>query len=957
MTEDARDRLIDQPGTRSASEAAQRLRRLGLDRKDLSDDEEAIKSRLEIVHFQRYSAYEWYRTLYKPNRASAHHRLIRSSRDLAEHLFRYGRALAAELVDERFSSFLREAQREFQFCISSGILDSDTKNECLGKYAVSVAILSRWQPQARSTLEGALKMHAESVDNGNDGPEALGYLAELNIALYESLNDERHLMGGLDAAQRADRPLLIAEIKLREAVSLMSLIRSKGIDRDRLQDDRKQLLDEARRQAKRRRPVKGVDWVRAALIPTFCDAVEHHDIDLPQSALSLPFGVVNAVATLREDDAMKLAHLVTKRMLQMRTELNKREARNLIAQKVLYGVLRGQVLRDQAPDDRTLNLLVRIAEETANYAKDDRTLRWQAADAAYIRAARIGTSGLSKTAVREAKKLLKLEPNWVPSRVTFALSLQEDLGPDASETLEAWKLAIETIETSPNYRRRSLGGRGSVYVVDDFMNLMSSDLVFKVNQQPLMASRESENIRRFKAEIDRAKLSDLYGVPEVLAIVETHEDGVLQTVLIMKRQPGTVLGKLPLRRQRQFAGPCLELLALYHSSSRLGTTGAGWNAVRVKVSLALRTLLLHDEVKQELKARLSALFPRDFPTVLKRDAHLGNWLVDNADRVIAVDLECNENLPVGYEVAQLIEDSGLLRTSPNGISERYRLLSTYLKSLRHPISIELEDVWYQYPYFALVRCLLIATSKDSTKRLHQHAREVIAWIASLERTDGLPALALDILEILNAQSVPSALERTKTREHIRLSTYMAKILRHDAISLGLNVSQQGFVALAELANVMSVEDGMIRTVATHPLEPRFHLDTETDRIRARYGHSFDVVPVDEVDVLIPDRLFHGTAWESLPSILELGVRPQNRQEVYLTNNPDEAIMVGRRHGPPVLLSVSSWTPSNELTIRDLHSTAPAVWGVKWVNPKHLVIENPFAFDNEEFNWAHVTQHE
>ena len=725
----------------------------------------------------------------------------------------------------------------------------------------------------------------------------------------------------------------------------------------RLHDGRKQeLLDEARYQARRRTPVKGVDWVRAALILTFCDAVEHHAIDLPQSVLTLPFGVVNAVAILHEEDATKLARLVTERMLQMRSELNKRGKRNLIAQKVLYGVLRGQVLRDQTPNDRSLSLLVRIAEETANYAKDDRTLRWQSADAAYIRAARNGTTGMGKTAVKEAKKLLQPEPNWVPSRVTLALALQEDLGPEAIETQVAWKQAIETIETSPNYRRRSLGGRGSVYVVDDFMNLMSSDLVFKVTSQPLVARRENENIRRFKAEVDQKMLSDNYGVPEVLAIVDTHVGEVSQTVLIMKRQPGTVLATLPLRRQRQFAGPCLELLALYHSSSKMGARGVGWQAVRGKVGLALRTLLVPVEVRPELKARFSALFPREFPSVLKRDAHLGNWLIDNADRVTAVDLERNEHLPIGYEVAQLIEDSGLLRTNSYGISERLRLLGNYLENLHHSISIELEDVWYQYPYFALVRCLLIATSKDSTKRLHQHAREVIAWIASLERPDGLSELAQDILEILNAQSVPSALDRTKTREHVRLSTYMAKILRHDAIALGLKVSQQGFVALKELASAMSVEESVIRSVATHPLEPRFHLDTETDRIRARYGHSFDVVPVDEVDVLIPDRLFHGTAWTSLPSILESGVRPQKRQEVYLTNNPDEAMMVGRRHGPPVLLSVPSRTPSGELTMRDLHSTAPAVWGVRWVNPKFLVVENPFAVDDEEFNWDHVTPH-
>ena len=64
--------------------------------------------------------------------------------------------------------------------------------------------------------------------------------------------------------------------------------------------------------------------------------------------------------------------------------------------------------------------------------------------------------------------------------------------------------------------------------------------------------------------------------------------------------------------------------------------------------------------------------------VRKRDAHLGNWLIDEAGRITAIDLDSPKCLPAGHDLAQLIEDGALIPVSNSGFAERYNLFRDYL---------------------------------------------------------------------------------------------------------------------------------------------------------------------------------------------------------------------------------------------------------------------------------------
>ena len=52
-------------------------------------------------------------------------------------------------------------------------------------------------------------------------------------------------------------------------------------------------------------------------------------------------------------------------------------------------------------------------------------------------------------------------------------------------------------------------------------------------------------------------------------------------------------------------------------------------------------------------------------------------------------------------------------------------------------------------------------------------------------------------------------------------------------------------------------------------------------------------------------LYHGTRLAVLPAILDQGLRPMGRRHVHLSADAETALVVGRRHGPPVVLVVDS----------------------------------------------------
>jgi putative RNA 2'-phosphotransferase len=144
---------------------------------------------------------------------------------------------------------------------------------------------------------------------------------------------------------------------------------------------------------------------------------------------------------------------------------------------------------------------------------------------------------------------------------------------------------------------------------------------------------------------------------------------------------------------------------------------------------------------------------------------------------------------------------------------------------------------------------------------------------------------------------------------VRISKFMALVLRHDPASVGLTLDPEGWADVDELLAAAAggglpiSRAELDEIVLTNPKQ-RFTLDADGNRIRANQGHSLDVdlglAPREP-----PARLYHGTHRAVVPAILADGLRPMARRQVHLSEEPETAVAVGARHGPPVVLVVDS----------------------------------------------------
>ena len=255
--------------------------------------------------------------------------------------------------------------------------------------------------------------------------------------------------------------------------------------------------------------------------------------------------------------------------------------------------------------------------------------------------------------------------------------------------------------------------------------------------------------------------------------------------------------------------------------------------------------MFHDQVQvDEYVSAMRSCLPDGLPLVKKRDAHASNWVVDTAGRLIAVDLEAVSFLPVVHDIAQLIEDCGLLPVNNEGFSRRVRLVKDYAGWLDIDV-----DEGSGIGRLRLVRTVPGGQSRFFSQRPqelhHIHARQLVAYLASTTGLNDLRECARMVRHTLH-HSETSAIPQIPDSTHRRLSKRLAWVLRHEAPQLGLTVNDAGFVLLEQLADAVNMTPAGVLNIATHPAEPRF--EVESGCVRALYGHSFEVADLPDLDV-------------------------------------------------------------------------------------------------------------
>jgi len=174
---------------------------------------------------------------------------------------------------------------------------------------------------------------------------------------------------------------------------------------------------------------------------------------------------------------------------------------------------------------------------------------------------------------------------------------------------------------------------------------------------------------------------------------------------------------------------------------------------------------------------------------------------------------------------------------------------------------------------------------------------------------------------------------------VRASKFLSYVLRHEPGALGLDLDPGGWIDVHTLldrarAEGHSLDREDLHTVLHHGEKERFALSEDGSKIRANYGHSIDV-DLELTPTVPPEHLYHGTARPALASIRDQGLQPQSRQYVHLSSTQEEAKSVGRRHGPPVLLTVDAQALYEAK--HALYRSTDAVWLTDRVPPRFLHI--------------------
>lgn len=132
------------------------------------------------------------------------------------------------------------------------------------------------------------------------------------------------------------------------------------------------------------------------------------------------------------------------------------------------------------------------------------------------------------------------------------------------------------------------------------------------------------------------------------------------------------------------------------------------------------------------------------------------------------------------------------------------------------------------------------------------------------------------------------------------------------------------ISMDELKKIVSQND-----------KGRYELSSDNSLIRALYGHSIEV-DLDYVPMVTPKTLYHGTAKGSYDSILENGIISKNRLFVHLSEDVTIAIMVGERHGDPIVLEINPQKMSRDGCL--FYNPKAGIWLTDFVQKEYIVKE-------------------
>ena len=143
-----------------------------------------------------------------------------------------------------------------------------------------------------------------------------------------------------------------------------------------------------------------------------------------------------------------------------------------------------------------------------------------------------------------------------------------------------------------------------------------------------------------------------------------------------------------------------------------------------------------------------------------------------------------------------------------------------------------------------------------------------------------------------------------------LSKEISYALRHAPWEYELEMDDEGWVSIEQLLDALRKEvkwkevSEIDLTTMIERSEKKRH-EIFNGKIKAHYGHSIPMRIVKD-EKMPPEVLYHGTSRRFLNSIKEIGLLPQNRQYVHLSQDIETAHLVGIRHDmKPCILKIDA----------------------------------------------------
>lgn len=820
------------------------------------------------------------------------------------------------------------------------ITNQDKRNFFLGKLGVNTVLIGRFEPVDARDWTEARKALRRSIALGNSAREAYAYLLEAGAYAFDLEQDANQLQEDLHAARRALGASLGFDARALMSAAQAYMRLGVYATHDQV---RRLCLNLASECVDGVTPEAVYEKISKAVLREIIGVIEERLGEVSPTyikGLTIPFCArSDSHASVVADHTLRIA-----RSLLPLVRLNEKMAWSIYADLLSIRLAKGNV------EDMQDLVRARKAASISAVERGDMSSGVLNCRDRLLEAAIINDPARRQDAIVQT---LEMHVRW-PTSPAFVLLLAQDVdlyGPVKVEVKgstedrrvqraveqgvaeDLYAIAARLSVDAPDLIRENLGGRSNVETVGDYLGLLSEKFLFK-NCLESDYEREQTRLLALQDHILRQANDARWSVAEYLCQIERSGNEILAVRRFSSGRPASrAISEMGLTDRVDLSIEIAQFLA-FINLHEMPPQGTG------------RTDLKKKEVGRWLKAigapNWSELFNTwhrfldGMPLYARRDAHLDNWVLSNDATLTAIDFEAVGVRPLGYELAQVTDDSVVF--SPTDWSSRFVVLSHYCDMLGEPFT---DAHRRAFQAAVAARCLRRATAPGERSSNVQHAIETLLHLAASALDEDLAQWCAEVCSLwYKMRGIVDNFEEgyaiSDKRRH-KISRRMAYLLRH---SSSIDRSEGGWVSVGELAAAMELggDERAVLWVASHPEEPRF--EVEDGCIRARYGHSAGIesgVQNHATHGVID--LFHGTTFTSLRPIIEggEGIRSMKREMVHLVADSERAVRTAVRHGYPQLLRVNSSSLVNvyqrdretfvckEVPARAVSITPLAVW--------------------------------